>query len=389
MTASAVPRGPAARVWVPETVTADPYNAQTAAGALAERLTPVGAFFVRDHFGIPRVAAHAWRLRLGGALSAPFAIGYDELLRLPRRELDIVVECAGNGRAMMTPRPPGLPWGRRAVGCARFAGVPFRTLAARAGVAPGAVEFVFAGADSGTVHGRRTVFARSLPVALALHPDTLLVTHMNGEPLSPEHGAPVRLVVPGRYAVADVKWLVEARAVTEPFTGVFQVEDYVYADSRGTPDGPVSTVRITSLIIAPEADEALRRGRETVVRGRAWSGGGVPVRRVEVRTESTERPGRAGDPDGDRGAEAQTSDPAPGAVPEAGERRWSDAVLEPPSGPYAWTGWSYRWTPRSPGPYRLLARATDEHGDVQPARAPWNARGYGCNPVATVEVVVV
>ncbi|MER5204154.1 molybdopterin-dependent oxidoreductase [Streptomyces sp. NPDC002825] len=368
--------GSGARAWAPETVTVDPYNAQTPSAALADPVTPTGALFVRDHFGIPRTTPHGWRLRLRGAVAEPFDVGYDELLTMERREYDVVMECAGNGRSQMSPRPPGLPWGQRAVGCAHFAGVPFRRLAALARIDPAATEIVFAGADSGTVLGREAPFERSLPLAVAVHPDTLLATHMNGEPLAPAHGAPVRLVVPGWYAVADVKWLVEARAVTEPFSGVFQVEEYVYRTSRGTPDGPVTTVRVKSLITAPEPDSAIRRGHETLVRGRAWSGGGVPVRRVEVRAAYEDVDGRTGEdgrvdegPDGDEG--------------------WHDAVVEPPSGPYAWTGWSYRWTPRRPGPYRLLARATDAHGDTQPSRAPWNAQGYGCNPVASVGVVVV
>ncbi|MEU6882292.1 sulfite oxidase [Streptomyces sp. NPDC046712] len=372
MTASAVPRGPGATAWAPETVTTDPYNAQTPRAALTERLTPADALFVRDHFGVPRTPAARWRLRIGGAVTTPVTLGYEELLALGRegrREFDVVLECAGNGRAQMVPRPPGLPWDQRAVGCARFAGVPFHLVAERAGVAPETVEFVFAGADTGSVHGHPAAFERSLPLAEALHPDTLLATHMNGEPLPPEHGAPVRLVVPGRYAVADVKWLVEATAVTEPFTGVFQAEEYVYVASEGIPDGPVSAIRVKSLITAPEPDDDLRRGTQTVVRGRAWSGAGLAVGRVEVRAEHEDEDG-------------------PGEE-RAGGTEWHDADLEPPTGPYAWTSWSYRWTPRKPGRYRLLARATDAHGDTQPPRAPWNAQGYGCNPVAAVDVVVV
>ncbi|WP_406084442.1 molybdopterin-dependent oxidoreductase [Streptomyces virginiae] len=368
MTTWPVPRaapGPGATIWAPETVTADPYNAQTPAAALAEPVTPVGAFFVRDHFGIPRIPPGRWRLRIGGAAAAaPFTLGYEELLATEHRELDVVVECAGNGRGLMTPRPPGLPWGRQAVGCAHFAGVPFRLLAERALIGPAAVEIVFTGADSGPVHGRRAAFERSLPLAAALHPDTLLVTHMNGEPLTPEHGAPVRLVVPGRYAVADVKWLVGARAVTHPFTGLFQSEQYRYVASRGTPEGPVTSVRVTSIVTEPEPDTAVRRGHVTLVRGRAWSGGGVPLRSVEVRAEYE---------DDDRHR----------------ERGWHEAHLEPPTGPYGWSGWSYRWTPQRPGPYRLVSRATDAHGDTQPPHAPWNAGGYGCNTVACVDVVVV
>ncbi|MEV7613815.1 sulfite oxidase [Streptomyces sp. NPDC089799] len=362
MTARPIPLGPGATAWAPETVTTDPYNAQTPSAALAEPVTPVGAFFVRDHFGIPEPDPRTWRLRFDGAVEAPFELRHDDLLALPHRELDVVLECAGNGRGMMSPRPPGLPWDQRAVGCARFAGVPFRALAARALIRPDAVEIVFAGADAGTVRDRRVHFERSLPRAAALHPDTLLATRMNGEPLAPEHGAPVRLVVPGRYAVADVKWLVGIRAVTEPFTGVFQAEEYVYEDARGTPEGPVTAVRVKSLITAPEPDTALRRDHETVVRGRAWSGGGFRVCAVEVK------------------AAFQDDDPAP---------EWQQAELEPPAGRYAWTAWSFRWTPHRPGPCRVLARASDTHGDTQPVRPPWNARGYGCNPVASVDVVVV
>ncbi|MFJ6935045.1 sulfite oxidase [Streptomyces sp. NPDC101132] len=364
MTARPVPPGSGATAWAPETVTDAPYNAQTPAAALAEPLTPAGALFVREHFGVPRTDPATWRLRLDGAVAHPLTLGHADLLVLPHRELDVLLECAGNGRTLMSPLPPGLPWGQRAVGCARFAGVPLAALAARAGIHPRTVEIVFTGADSGTVHGRPTAFERSLPLAAALHPDTLLATRMNGEPLTPEHGAPVRLVVPGRYAVADVKWLAGARAVTEPFTGVFQAEEYVYTASRGTPEGPVTTLRVKSLITAPEPDTALRRAHEALVTGRAWTGGGIPVRRVEVRAVPLE------DPD------------APLAP-------WHEAALEPPAGPYAWTGWTHRWTPERPGPYRLQSRATDADGHTQPPHAPWNAHGYGCNPVAGVDVVVV
>ncbi|MEU9171160.1 sulfite oxidase [Streptomyces sp. NPDC048420] len=338
----------------PDTLTADPYNAQTPPAALTEWITPVDAFFVRDHFGIPRLEPSRWRLSIGGLVQEPYELGYDELLTLERRELDLVLECAGNGRTLMTPPTPGLPWSERAVGCARFAGVPFPAVTARAGVDPRAVEFVFTGADSGQAHGHPVAFERSLPLDAALHPDTLLATHMNGVPLTPRHGAPVRLVVPGRYGVADVKWLVGARAVAEPFTGVFQTDDYVYREALGTPDRPVATLRVKSLITAPRPDAAPALGAPLTIRGWAWSGG-APVRLVLIRTDAAD---------------------------------WREAELASPSGPYAWTGWSLRWTPRRPGHHRLLARATDAHGETQPLTPQWNALGYGCNAAASVEVVV-
>jgi hypothetical protein len=117
------------------------------------------------------------------------------------------------------------------------------------------------------------------------------------------------------------------------------------------------------------------------VRGQAWSGGGVPVRRVGVRAEP------AGN---DAGAEGpETEGPGGDAAARGPGAGWHHARLEAPAGPYAWTPWSYRWTPARPGPYRLLSRATDARGDTQPDAAPWNAHGYGCNPVARVDVVVV
>ena len=344
----------AATAWRPETVTADPYNAQTPWGALDEPLTPVGALFVRDHFGIPLLEPKDWRLRLAGTVDRPRELGYSDLLAMDARELVVVLECAGNGRSLMRPCPPGLPWAERAVGCVRFAGVPFRSVAALAGVRPETVEYVFTGADCGQQHGHRSAFERSLPLAEALHPDTILATHLNGAPLPPGHGAPVRLLVPGRYGVADVKWLVEARAVASPFTGFFQRDEYVYRDARGTPEGPVGTMRVKSLITSPRPDAIFQTGTRIQVRGHAWSGDG-PVRSVAVRADGG---------------------------------GWHPAVLSRPVGRYAWVDWSCAWTPRRPGRHRLQARATDATGAVQPLHAPWNAQGYGCNPVSTVDVTV-
>ncbi|GAA2749609.1 sulfite oxidase [Kitasatospora cinereorecta] len=335
----------------PETVTVEPYNAQTPADALGPHLTAADALFVRSHFEVARIPADRWRLRVGE--HAEF--GYRELLAMGRHEVETVLECAGNGRSLMSPVPPGLPWGERAVGCARFAGVPFRVVAERAGLTGDAVEYVFTGADRGVVDGRSVPFERSLPVAAALDGDTLLATELNGRPLTPEHGAPVRLVAPGRYGVADVKWLVAVRAVDEQFDGPFQGGSYVYREAVGTPEGPVGAVRVRSLVTDPAPGAELAAGREAVLRGHAWSGG-PPVRLVEVRVD---------------------------------EGPWAAAELVPGDGRYAWSDWSHRWTPPGPGRYRITVRATDAEGAVQPLAAPWNADGYGCNPAAVVEVVAV
>ena len=349
-------------LWAPETISAEPYNAQTPAGALLQHLTPADALFVRDHFGVPRLDPRTWRLGLAGEVDRPYDLGYRDLLAMEQREIETVLECAGNGRSLMSPRPPGLAWGERAVGCARFTGVPFAALAERLGVRADAVEFVFTGADAGEFHGRPAAFERSLPTTVVLRPDTLLATHLNGHPLTAAHGAPVRLVVPGHYGVADVKWLVSVRAVAEPFTGPFQADSYVYRRSRGgrggTQDGPVTAMRVKSLVTAPGPGSVLRAGETVRVTGHAWSGAG-PIRSVEVRAD-----------DGD----------------------WQPSVLGPSTGRYGWTGWTdwtYAWTaPCQPGPHTLTVRATDVTGASQPLRPPWNEDGYGCNPVAELQLII-
>jgi DMSO/TMAO reductase YedYZ molybdopterin-dependent catalytic subunit len=338
----------------PEVLTTEPYNSHTPREALCEPLTPVGEFFVRNHFSMPRLDIHTWRLRLRGAVETPFDVGYDELLALPSTEVDIVLECAGNGRSLMAPRPPGLPWKERAVGCARFAGVPFRDVVARSGVNAEAIEFLFVGADSGQAYEGQVSFERSLPLAKALHPQTLLATHMNGVPLTLEHGAPVRLVVPGWYGIASVKWLTEAHALTKPFTGLFQADQYVYCDSRGIADGPVTEIRVKSLVVDPPPGAVIPHDHPVLVCGWAWSGE-TPIERVDI-----------SDDDG---------------------ATWRAATLAAVVGPFGWREWLFSWVPPGPGLYRLMTRATDASGNTQPLQPPWNALGYGNNAVAPIEVV--
>lgn len=328
-------------------ITREPLNAETPPSALGEPLTPLGAFFTRNNFPVPRIAPAEWRLQVGGLVDRPRAFSFDDLRRLPAREMDVVLECAGNGRTLMTPLPEGTGWREGAVGCARFRGASFADVAQACGIRPGAVELVFRGADAGKAAGREMSFERSLPVAKALHPETLLCYEMNGEPLRPEHGAPVRLLVPGWYGVASVKWLVEARAVDRPFEGHFQRERYVYEQRKGEPGAaPVREMRVKSLFASPLPGAAVRAGATVPVAGWAWSGA-APVARVDVSDD--------------------------------GGRSWHAARLGPSRGPYAWRGWTYDWTPTGAGEAVLLCRATDEAGRAQPDRPEWNVHGYGYN----------
>jgi DMSO/TMAO reductase YedYZ molybdopterin-dependent catalytic subunit len=245
-----------------------------------------------------------------------------------------------------------MPWGERAVACATFTGVPLRDAMPRP---PDAVELLFRGADEGEAHGHRMAFERSLPIERALHPDTLVVLAMNGEPLTPEHGAPARLLVPGWYGMASVKWLAEVRALREPFRGFYQAEHYVYRQQRGALDAPVTTMRVKSIIASPAEGARLAAGQAVRVAGHAWSGAAA-IRRVEVSDD--------------------------------GGRAWRPATLGKPASPYAWTPWRLDWTPTREGRVTLLSRATDAAGNAQPLEAPWNALGYGNNECGHVTVDV-
>jgi DMSO/TMAO reductase YedYZ molybdopterin-dependent catalytic subunit len=331
-----------------EPVTKEPLNAHTPASALASRVTPTGAFYVRNHFATPRIDPAAWRLRLPGR-EASLA----DLRAMPQRSLEVVLECAGNGRTRMRPLPPGTPWGERAVACAAFTGVPLRDLMERP---TGAVELLFVGADQGEAHGHHMAYERSLPVERALHPDTLVAIAMNGEPLTAEHGAPARLLVPGWYGMASVKWLTDVKALSKPFAGFYQKDHYVFrGQGDGLDDAPVTLMRVKSIFTSPLEGARLPLGRPARVAGHAWSGA-APIERVDLSDD--------------------------------GGRTWRPTRLDKPGSPYAWTPWHVDWIPAQAGRTTLLARATDAAGNAQPLEAPSNALGYGNNEVARVAVDV-
>lgn len=313
--------------------------------------------YVRNHFDVPELDPAAWRLAVDGAVERPLSLDLDEVTGLPSRTLTVTLECAGNGRVFMSPTPEGTPWGHGAVSTAEFTGTPLRAVLERASLDTAAEEILFVGADRGEPEGEEgpVPFARSLPRATAVGSDVLLAWAMDGEPLPPVHGRPLRLVVPGWYAMASVKWLVRISALTEPFRGPFQARDYVYRGEEGTPDGtPVTTARVRALVGTPKEGEEVGRGGCTV-RGAAWSGHGDVVR-VEVSDD--------------------------------GGRTWHEAELGEPSSPHAAVSWRYQWRPSREGAHELLARATDSAGHTQPLEPRWNEGGYGNNSVQRVRVRV-
>lgn len=328
--------------------------------ALRYDLTPPGLHYVLVHYDIPAAREDDWRLTVGGGVRTPLTLDMAALRSFPAVTQRVTMECAGNGRARLTPRPVSQPWLVEAVGTAEWTGVPLRVLLAEAGVRPAAVEAVFRGADHGVERGVEQDYRWSLPLAVAAggDPEVLVAYAMNGLPLPPQHGHPLRLVVPGWYGMAHVKWLREITLTDTPFTGFQQTVAYRYRQRAGEPGEPVTRIAPRALMIPPGFPDFMSRTR--VVRpgpvpleGRAWSGL-APVTKAEVSTD--------------------------------GGRSWWAAELDPPDGnDRAWRGWRASWT-AEPGRHVLSARATDAEGNTQPLAQPWNRGGFGNNLVQRITV---
>jgi DMSO/TMAO reductase YedYZ molybdopterin-dependent catalytic subunit len=256
-------------------VTQSPQNAETPLGDVHGWVTPTRLFFVRNHFDIPQLDVSTWRLSVGGCVSRPLELTWNELNEMPQRTLLATLECAGNGRSFLAQKVPGVPWGAGAVAHAEWSGVPLREVLELAGIDDGTVEIVATGADVGSEpdHPDSMNFARGLPAAKALHRDTLLALRMNGEPLTPSHGFPLRLLVPGWYGVASVKWLTRLDASPVPYPGYFQTVKYtIKRIGNGSQETvPLAEMAVKSEIVRPFAGEALGLGKQRVF-GLAWAG---------------------------------------------------------------------------------------------------------------------
>ncbi|HEY2747437.1 MAG TPA: molybdopterin-dependent oxidoreductase [Polyangia bacterium] len=329
-------------------VTASPLNAEAAHPALAAPITPPAAHYVRSNFETPALDDGAL-IAVEGAVAEPFTLAARDLGALPQRSVTVTMECAGNNRLQMAPLPHGEPWSYGAVSTASWSGPSLATLLERAGLRDDVVEILVAGADRGTPRGAGgpTRFARALPLDKARELDVIVAIEMNGHPLPHEHGAPARLIVPGWYGMASVKWVARIAALTEPFTGWFQTDRYVYKVGRDT--RPVDVMRVKSMIVAPEAGTGVAHGRVGVW-GWAWSGA-APIAGVEVALDGGE---------------------------------WQPAALDPALAPHAWRRFAVGIDVPEPGRHVVCARARDAAGRAQPEVAAWNEHGYGNNAVAPV-----
>jgi DMSO/TMAO reductase YedYZ molybdopterin-dependent catalytic subunit len=337
-----------------------PVNAEIRPEALWQRVTPTGRFFLRCNFPFPADPGRDARLRLAGAVEETTEWSVSELERLPRRTVVVTTECAGNGRTGFSPTPGGEPWRLGGVSTAEWTGVPLAALLQKARLSAGAIEVLARGRDGDPGTDRDSVsdsegtaFARSIPLRKAMHPDTLVAFAMNDRAIPEEHGAPLRLIVPGWYGMASVKWLSDLEVLTRPFEGYFQHARYRYEYADGTAT-PVTTMRVRSIITDPVNNGRVPPGRLRV-RGWAWSGDG-PVTKVEIAT--------------------------------GGGDSWHETELGSPDSSHAWTPWHHDWEPDRPGLHVLRSRATDTSGARQPHEAQWNHHGYGNNGINPVFVEV-
>ncbi len=342
----------------------EPENLEFPFSSLNSAVTPNEQFFIRSHFAAPRLNARSWRLRVEGLVERPLELCTEDLLELPRHTVSATLECAGNSRIFLHPKVGGLQWELGAVGNAQWSGVPLAAVLERAGMKPGAVEVVLEGADSGEIKKEpvspgKIHYARGLPLSKALDPDVILATHMNGEPLPPAHGFPLRAVVPDWYGMASVKWLTRIIVADRVFRGYFESSDYTYWDQRdGLPAQllPVGEIEVKAQIARPTLHEVVPADSVCRIHGAAWTGNSV-ITRVEVSTN--------------------------------GGRSWKDAQLLGGPVRHAWRLWEFHWrTPTKPGPCVLMARATDARGRVQPTTRDAHRGTYMITHVQPIEVEV-
>jgi sulfane dehydrogenase subunit SoxC len=325
--------------------------------ALRHEITPLGLHYLLTHYDIPAVDAAAWRLTVGGRVGTALELSLDDLRARDSATMPVTMECAGNGRAQLEPHVVSQPWLAEAVGTAEWTGVPLATLLEEAGLAGDAREVVFTGLDRGVEGGVEQLYERSLPLAEARN--ALLAYACNGEPLPPQHGFPLRLVVPRWYGMTNVKWLTRITVVAEPFEGYQMVTGYRMRTHEDDEGSPVTRIEPRALMVPPGIPDFMTRKRflrpgPVRIEGRAWSGWG-PIGRVEVSVD--------------------------------GGGSWQDATVGSAPGPAAWAPWSLEWDAPE-GEHELCVRATDATGRSQPDHPPWNVGGYANNAVQRVQITV-
>lgn len=292
-------------------------------------ITPNEQFFGIAHYGWPEIETSQWQLVIAGLVENPLSLSLDDLKARPRQEVTYTIECSGN---------TGLPFFNGGIGNATWAGTPLAPLLEEAGVLAEGSEVVFFGADQGEETVRETLmvqnFARSLSLADAKQPENLLCYEMNGEPLPVCNGAPLRLIAPGWYGIANVKWLQRIEIWNTRLANRFMARDYVTIRQAGTEAEPVWTESVVGRARLKSAPvRVVRNGDAYRIEGAAW---GAPIRSVEVKID---------------------------------EGPWQRARLDrSQQTEHAWIFWTFDWADPAPGEHTITTRAVDTSGNVQPGQ---------------------
>lgn len=337
-----------------------PPDFETPVSLLDTFITPNDAFYVRSHLPVPQVNAAAWSLKVGGEVDAPLALSVDELRQLPATTVTVTLECAGNGRAFFQPPVAGIQWEKGAVSTARFTGARMADVLKRAGVRTTGRNVEMHAADRPL--GTMPAFVRQVPMAKAMHPDTLIAYAMNGEPIPLVHGAPLRAVIPGWEGAYSIKWLNALNVIARDSDSFWVATGYRYPTRRVAPGAavdakdmaPLVGLVVKSLITTP-ADGSSHAVGKVPIAGFAWAGED-DIARVDVSIDN-------------------------GAT-------WQPARLTGEQTRYTWRRFEFEFTAPRPESYLVLSRATDSKGQAQPAVSQWNPSGYLWNQYDAIRIDV-
>jgi sulfite oxidase len=341
-------------------LTERPLNYESVRSTFTTRITPVERFYLRNHFDIPTVDIAKWRLHVRGLVEKPLLLSLADLEKMPQVKVEAVLQCAGNGRALFRPQVPGVQWCYGAMGNADWTGVRLKDVLTLARPKQEAAFVKYQGAER-PVMDTTPAFIRAIPLAKALHPDTLVALKMNGKPLALNRGRPARLVVPGWVGDDWVRALVDVEVRADEPKDFYYDSAYRFPVTPGAPGAPIpadqmkpmTKVNVKSLIGSLSDGDVLRPGVHEL-RGVTFSGE-AGIDRVEVSFD--------------------------------GGKSWTQAQLEGPSTPYGFRVFRHPWKAEA-GSYAVASRATDSAGAAQPEVPVWNPAGYLYNAIDPVRVEV-
>jgi DMSO/TMAO reductase YedYZ molybdopterin-dependent catalytic subunit len=336
----------------------EPENQETPIQFIENDMIQTPLFYRRNHFSYPNIYYLNHFLPINGLVTTPLLLSMQNILQLPSKTVEMVLECSGNKRSLFEPKVFGEQWEKGALSQGVWKGVPLSTLLDFSGILEAAKEVVVEGYDFGkrTDLDKSILYTRSLPIEKALHPDTIIAYEYNNQPLSIKHGYPFRLIVPQWYGMASVKWIKQISVIGSHFTGPFQNTDYMYYPNLDNDESvhPVTTMNVNSTIQKPIDMARLNTGKH-VIKGIAWTGKGY-ITKVEIST--------------DHGS------------------TWSNANVSEPNSSYTWVSWSYEWNAVEKGIFTIMSKAIDSYDQTQPNKPYWNRNGYGYNAIDQIKVKV-